>query len=106
VAQQMRVDSFADPGADGDGANDLADSLAPQHVWCWSRAFLTTGEQRPRLSRANVQPQQLRQVTPDRHLLALSALTLADSNHALGEADVLDPTVLPDVTATLGPEPG
>jgi hypothetical protein len=38
-----------------------------------------------------VQPQQLRQIAPDRHLPALATLALADGDHALGEADVLDP---------------
>ena len=92
VAQQMRVDALADPGGDGDGADDLADPLARQHVWRWPRTFLTAGEQRSRPPRANVQPKQLRQVTPDRHLPALSALALADRDHALGEADILDPS--------------
>jgi hypothetical protein len=47
VAQQMRVDTFADRGSNGDGPDDLTDPLARQHVWRWPRAFLTTGEQRP-----------------------------------------------------------
>ena len=37
-----------------------------------------------------MQPQQLRQVTSDRHLPALSALALVDGDHALDEADILD----------------
>ena len=37
-----------------------------------------------------MQPQQLRHVTPDRHLPALSALALADGDDALNEADILD----------------
>ena len=90
VAQQMRVDALADPGGDGDGANDLADPLARQHVWRWPRTFLTAGEQRSSPPRADMQPQQLRQVAPDRHLPALSALALADGDHALDEADILD----------------
>ena len=36
VAQQMWVDALADPGSNGDGADDLADPLARQHVWGWS----------------------------------------------------------------------
>src|ERR1700712_3513170 len=39
VAQQMRVDALADAG--GDGADDLANPLARQHVRCWPRTFLT-----------------------------------------------------------------
>ena len=38
-----------------------------------------------------MQPKQLRQVSPDRHLPALFALALADGDHALDEADILDP---------------
>ena len=79
-------------GGDGDGADDLADPLARQHVWCWPRTFLTAGEQRSCPPRADVQPQQLRQVAPDRHFPALAALALADRDHALGEADILDPS--------------
>ena len=90
VAQQMWVDTFANPGSNGDGADDLADPLACQHVWCWPGTFLTAGEQWPCPPRADMQPQQLRQVAPDRHLSALSALALADGDHALDEADVLD----------------
>ena len=86
----MRVDALADPGGDGDGADDLADPLARQHVWRWPGTFLTAGEQRSRPPRADMQPQQLRQVAPDRHLPALSALALADGDHALDEADILD----------------
>jgi len=44
VAQQMWVDALADPGGDGDGANDLADPLARQHVWRWPGTSLTAGE--------------------------------------------------------------
>ena len=38
-----------------------------------------------------MQPQQLGQISPDRHLPALAALAVADRDHALGEADILDP---------------
>ena len=38
------VDALADPGGDGDGANDLADPLARQHVWRWPGTSLTAGE--------------------------------------------------------------
>ena len=38
-----------------------------------------------------MQPKQLRQVTPDRHFPVLAALAAADRDHALGEADILDP---------------
>jgi hypothetical protein len=73
-----------------DGADDLADPLARQHVWCWLGTFLTAGEQRPCPPRADMQPKQLRQVAPDRHLPALSALALTDGDQALGQADILD----------------
>jgi hypothetical protein len=86
----MGVDALADPGGDGDGADDLADPLARQHVWRWPGTFLTADEQRSRASCTDMQPQQLRQVTPDRHLPALATLALTDGNHALGEADILD----------------
>ena len=33
VAEQMGVDPFADPGSNGDGADDLAHPLARQHMW-------------------------------------------------------------------------
>ena len=89
MAEQIRVDALADPG--GDGANDLADALARQHMRCRPGAGLTAGEQRSGPPRADVQPQQLRQIAPDRHLPTLSTLALADRDHALGEADVLDP---------------
>jgi hypothetical protein len=58
VAQQMGVDALADPGGDGDGANNLADTLARQHMWRWPGTSLTAGEQRSRPSRADMQPQQ------------------------------------------------
>src|SRR5208282_2326336 len=86
-----RVDAFADPGSDGDGANDLADTLTGQHMRRRARALLAAGEQRPRPSCADVQPQQLRQVPPDRHLPALSPLALADGDPPLDDADILDP---------------
>ena len=35
VSQQMWVDTLADPGSNGDGADDLADPLARQHMWGW-----------------------------------------------------------------------
>jgi hypothetical protein len=50
----MGVDALADPGGNGDGADNLADPLARQHVWRWPRTFLAAGEQRSRPSRANV----------------------------------------------------
>src|SRR5277367_699401 len=86
----MWVNALADPGGNGSGSDDLAHPLARQHVWCWTRTFLAADEQRPGPPRANVQPKQLRQVTPDRHLPALSALALMDGDHALGQADILD----------------
>ena len=33
VAQQMRVDTLADAGRDGDGADDLPNPLAGRRVW-------------------------------------------------------------------------
>ncbi len=66
------------PPAQRRSSPDLADALARQHAWRWSRTSLTAGKQRPRPSRANVQPKQLRQGTPDRHLPAPSSLARAD----------------------------
>jgi hypothetical protein len=86
----MRVDALADPGGNGDGAHDLANPLARHHMWCRPRTFLTAGEQRPCPPRSDMKPLQLRQVAPDRHFPALAALALADGDHALDEADILD----------------
>jgi len=52
---------------------------------CWRLA--NSGSAR----RADVQAEQLGQVAPDRHLAALATLAVLDRDHALGEADVLDP---------------
>jgi len=90
VAQQMRIDTLADPGGNGGGSDDLTHPLARQHMGCRTRTFLAADEQGPGPPRANVQPKQLRQVAPDRHLSALSALALTDGDHALGQADILD----------------
>ena len=38
-----------------------------------------------------MQPEQLGQFTPDRHFPPLVAFAMADGDHALGQADVLDP---------------
>jgi hypothetical protein len=38
-----------------------------------------------------VQPKQLRQVTPDRHVPVFAALAPADRDHTLGETDIFDP---------------
>jgi hypothetical protein len=54
----MWVDTLADAGRDGDGANDLPNRLARQHVWRWPGTSLTAGEQQSRPSRADMQPQQ------------------------------------------------
>ena len=35
VTQQMWVDALVDAGSNGDGADDLPDPLARQHVWRW-----------------------------------------------------------------------
>ena len=91
MAQQVRVDAFTDPSGAGNGSHDLTDALAGQHMRRWSRTLLTAREQRPGPPRADVQPQQLRQVTPDRHLPALATLALADGDHTLDETDILDP---------------
>src|SRR5437588_8415868 len=52
---------------------------------------LPAGEERARAAGADVQPQQLGELAPDRHLPPLAALAAADDDHPLGEADVLDP---------------
>ena len=87
VTQQMWVDALADAGSNGDGADDLPNPLARQHMRRRPRTFLTAGEQRPSPPRGNMQPEQLRQVTPDRHFPVFAALAAADRDHALGEAD-------------------
>ena len=91
VPQQVRVDALGDPGRLGHSADDLADALAGQGVRHGAGTCLPAGEQRPGPAGADVQAEQLRQVAPDRHLAALAALALLDRDHALGEADVLDP---------------
>jgi hypothetical protein len=60
-------------------------------MWRGPGPLLAAGEQRSRTPAADVQPKQLRQVSPDRHLSAFATLTLADHDHALGEADIFDP---------------
>jgi hypothetical protein len=57
----------------------------------WPRALLTAGKQRSRPPRADVQPQQLGQLAPHRHLSTLAALAVADRDHAPGETDILYP---------------
>jgi hypothetical protein len=91
MAQQMRVDTLADAGGNGDRANDLANALTRQHVRRRPSALLTAGEQRPGASRADMQAEQLRQLAADRHFPALATVALANRDHALGEADILDP---------------
>ena len=56
MAQQMWIDTLSDSGGRGGGANDLADTLACQHVWRWPGTSLTAGEKRPRPSRSDMQP--------------------------------------------------
>src|SRR3954465_2028191 len=86
----MRVDAFADPGGVRHLPNDLADTLAGQAARARARSPLTAGEQRPRPPRTDMQPQQLRQIAPDRHLPAPVALAVADPHHTLSKADILD----------------
>lgn len=90
VPQQMRIDAFGVPGG-GHPADDLAHTLPVQRIQCRPGPVLPAGEKRPSSAGTDVQPEQLRQVTPDRHLAALATPALADRDHALGEADVLDP---------------
>src|SRR4051794_22354797 len=78
VAKQVRVDAFLDSGGDRDSANDLADPLAGEHMRRRAGALLPAGEERPRSSRADMKPEQLRQLPPDRHLSQLVALAVAD----------------------------
>jgi hypothetical protein len=87
----MRIDAFGDPRAASHIPDDLADALAGQHIRRWPRALLTAGKQRSRPPRADVQPQQLGQLAPHRHLSTLAALAVADRDHALGETDILYP---------------
>ena len=91
VAQQVRVDALADSGPHRDGANDLADALASQHMRHRAGASLAAGEQRPGSPGADMEPEQLGQFTSDRHFAPLVAFAVADGDHALGQADVLDP---------------
>ncbi len=91
VAEQMRIDAFGDPRGASHIPDDLADALAGQHMRRWPRALLAAGEQRPGAAGADVQPQQLRQFPPHRHLSAFATLAVTDRDHALDEADILDP---------------
>jgi hypothetical protein len=59
-------------------------------MWRWPGTFLTAGKQRSRPSRANMEPQQLRQVSRDRYLPVLSTVALANGDDALNQADILD----------------
>src|SRR4051812_26426235 len=49
---------------------------------CWRLAKSGPARREP--------PEQLRQLTPDRHLPPLIAFAMADGDHALRQADVLD----------------
>jgi len=91
MPQQVRVDALGDPGSFGHVPDDLADMLARQGVWRRPRPLLAAGEQRPGSPRADVQPEQLRQVAPDWHFAAFATLAVADRDHAFGQAHVLDP---------------
>ena len=79
VPQQMRIDALGDPGGTGHPADDLADALAGQGVRHGAGTLLAAGEQRPGPAGADVQPEQLRQVAPDRHLASLAALAAVGS---------------------------
>jgi hypothetical protein len=68
VSQQVRIDPLSNRGGAGDIADDLANTLAGQHVRRWAMALLPAGEQRPSPARADVQPKQLGQFPADRHL--------------------------------------
>jgi len=91
VPEQVGVDALGDPGGTGHAADDLADALAGQHMRRRAGSLLAAGEQRPCSPRADMQLEQLGQVAPDRHLAALVALAVLDGDHALSQADVLDP---------------
>ena len=91
MAQQVRVDPLADPGRPGDLADDLPDPLPGQNVRHRSGASLPAGEQRTRAATIKVELQELSKLAADRHLPPSAALAAADDDHALGEADVLDP---------------
>jgi len=52
---------------------------------------MAAGEQRPGLAGPDVQPEQLGQLAPDRHLLALAAFTVLDRDDVPGGADTFNP---------------
>ena len=91
MPKQVRVDALGNPGRISHAPDNLAHALAGQHVGRRAGSLLSAGKQRSGAAGADVQLKQLGQVAPDRHLPPLVALAVADSNHAFGEADVLDP---------------
>jgi hypothetical protein len=93
VPQQMRIDPLGDCGATGDIADDLANTLAGQHVRRWTMALLPAGEQGPNSARADMQPEQLRQFPSDWHFASFPTLAPVDGDHPLRQADILDPQV-------------
>src|SRR4051812_4478663 len=80
VAQQVRVDALADSGPHRNGANDLADALARQHMRHRAGASLTAGEQRPGSPGADMEPEQLGQLAPDRHFPPFVTFAVADGD--------------------------
>jgi hypothetical protein len=91
VAQQVRVGALGDAGGHGDAAHHLADALPGVDPRSAALARLPAQEQRPGPAAADVQAQEPGELGPDRHLPPLAALAVLDGDHALGEADVLDP---------------
>ena len=75
VPEQVRVNAIGYPGST---SHTPADTLAGQHVWCRPRSLLAAGKQRPYPQCADVQPEQLRQVTPDQHFPVFVALAMED----------------------------
>ena len=57
----------------------------------WSLCLSGGWEERAGAAGVDVQPQELGELAPDRHLPPSAALAAADDDHSLGEAHVLDP---------------
>jgi hypothetical protein len=91
VPQQVGVDPLADRGRPCHLAHDLPDPLPGQHVRRRARALLPAGEERARAAGADVQPEELGELAPDRDFPPPAALATADDDYPLGEAHILDP---------------
>jgi hypothetical protein len=59
VTQQVGINTFGDASCAGDVSDDLADALADVDVCPWAGTFLTTHEQRPGTTGADMQAEEL-----------------------------------------------